>query len=253
MQHIISFSGGLGSFFAAKRVVDKYGAEDCTLLFTDTKEEDEDLYRFMDDASRYLGLPVTTIADGRDLWEVFNDVKFMGNNRIDPCSRILKRELAREWMEANHEPEDAVLYMGIGWDEAHRMEAITSNWEPYTVIAPMVDPPYMGKPQMIEGCKEIGIKHPRLYDHGFFHNNCGGFCVKSGQAQFAKLLSVFPDRYKRHEQEQEKLFTKIKPHGFIRMTIHKKTKYLTLREFREYVEGDGQIDLFETGGCGCFV
>jgi hypothetical protein len=37
------------------------------------------------------------------------------------------------------------------------------------------------------------------------------------------------------------------------MTIHKKTKYLTLREFREYVEGDGQIDLFETGGCGCFV
>ena len=253
MKHIVSFSGGLGSFFTAKRVVEEYGTSDCVLLFTDTKEEDEDLYRFMDDASDYLGLPVTTIADGRDLWEVFNDVKFMGNNRIDPCSRILKRELAREWMEANHEPEESILYMGIGWDEGHRMKAISKNWSPYTVKAPMMDPPYMGRPQMIESCKEIGIKHPRLYDHGFSHNNCGGFCIKSGQAQFAKLLSVYPERYKRHEQEQEKLFTKIKPHGFIRMTIHKKTKYLTLREFREYVENKGQIDIFDLGGCGCFV
>ena len=106
---------------------------------------------------------------------------------------------------------------------------------------------------MIEGCKEIGIKHPRLYDHGFAHNNCGGFCIKSGQGQFFKLLKIFPDRYARHEKEQENLFTKIKPHGFIRMTIDQEPKYLTLREFRKYVEGDGQIDLFETGGCGCFV
>ena len=253
MKHVISFSGGLGSFFTATRVVEEYGRDDCILLFTDTKEEDDALYRFMDDAANYLGVPITTIADERDLWQVFNDERYMGNSRVDPCSRVLKRDLARKWMRENFAPEEVVLYMGIGWDEGHRMTAISKNWSPYTVKAPLMNPPYMGRPQMIESCKEIGIKHPRLYDHGFSHNNCGGFCVKSGAGQFKKLLKTFPERYQRHEDEQEKLFTRIKPHGFLRMTIDKKTKYLTLKEFREHVENDGQIDMFDIGGCGCFV
>ena len=253
MKHVISFSGGLGSFFTATRVVEEYGRDDCILLFTDTKAEDDDLYRFMDDAANYLGVPITTIADGRDLWQVFNDERYMGNSRVDPCSRVLKRDLARKWMRENFAPEEVVLYMGIGWDEGHRMTAISKNWSPYTVKAPLMNPPYMGRPQMIESCKEIGIKHPRLYDHGFSHNNCGGFCVKSGAGQFKKLLKTFPERYQRHEDEQEKLFTRINPHGFLRMTIDKKTKYLTLKEFREHVENDGQIDMFDIGGCGCFV
>ena len=156
-------------------------------------------------------------------------------------------------MEANHKPEESILYMGIGWDEVHRMEAITRNWEPYVVKAPMTDPPYLGRPQMIEGCKEMGVQHPRLYDYNFAHNNCGGFCVKSGQAQFLKLLRVFPDRYRRHEEKQEELFTKIKPHGFIRVTVDKKINYMSLKQFREYVEDQGKVDLFDIGGCGCFV
>ncbi len=54
VQHVVSFSGGLGSFFAAKRVIDQHGTDNTTLLFTDTMTEDEDLYRFLDDTSTYL-------------------------------------------------------------------------------------------------------------------------------------------------------------------------------------------------------
>lgn len=46
-NHIVFYSGGLGSFATALRVVEKYGSEKLTLLFTDTLIEDHDLYRFI--------------------------------------------------------------------------------------------------------------------------------------------------------------------------------------------------------------
>lgn len=51
MKHICSFSGGLGSWMAARRVVAEYGVEDTYLLFTDTLIEDSDLYRFLIEAA----------------------------------------------------------------------------------------------------------------------------------------------------------------------------------------------------------
>jgi hypothetical protein len=88
---------------------------------------------------------------------------------------------------------------------------------------------------------------------GFQHNNCGGFCVKTGQAQFRLLLREFPARYRYHEEQQEKLFSKIGAHGTIRMQRDNKLQYLSMREFREHVEGQGAVDEFDFGGCGCFV
>jgi hypothetical protein len=253
MRHIVSFSGGLGSFMAAERVIQAHGPDDVTLLFTDTLTEDEDLYRFLNDSQTYFGIPVTIIKDGRDIWEVFNDVKYMGNSRVDPCSKHLKRDLAKRWMKDNMPPEESVLYFGIGWDEVNRMKAIEKNWQPYKVSAPLTEPPYLDKSDMINHLQNVGIRPPRLYKMGFPHNNCGGFCVKTGQAQFARLLKEMPKRYAYHEEKQEELFERIGKHGFIRITRNKKLHYLSLKEFREYVEGKGEIDLFDVGGCGCFV
>ena len=72
-SHIVSYSGGLSSFLCALRVQEEQG--DPVLLFLDTKTEDEDLYRFLDDTSKFMDVEVTTVADGRDVWQVFNDVR----------------------------------------------------------------------------------------------------------------------------------------------------------------------------------
>jgi 3'-phosphoadenosine 5'-phosphosulfate sulfotransferase (PAPS reductase)/FAD synthetase len=56
MKHIIFYSGGIGSYFAAKRVLEKHRPEDVILLFTDTLIEDKDLYRFLDETSKKLGV-----------------------------------------------------------------------------------------------------------------------------------------------------------------------------------------------------
>ena len=53
MKHIISYSGGLASFFEAKLAIEKYGQDNVELVFCDTKSEDEDLYRFLDDTEKY--------------------------------------------------------------------------------------------------------------------------------------------------------------------------------------------------------
>ena len=53
--HVISFSGGMGSFAEAEACVSKYGKENVVTLFADTLIEDKDLYRFMKECSAFLG------------------------------------------------------------------------------------------------------------------------------------------------------------------------------------------------------
>lgn len=203
MKHIVFYSGGIGSFGAAYKIV-KQGVNlgDIILLFTDTKMEDEDLYRFIDESTKFLGLGLTTIADGRDVWEIFFSVKFLGNSRVDPCSKILKRDLARKWIKEHYKPEECRLYLGIDWTEEHRWERSKKYWEPYTVDAPLCKEPYIEKSELFTILEDSGIEKPRLYKMGFAHNNCGGFCIKSGQAQFKKLYKEFPERFLYHEERE---------------------------------------------------
>ena len=60
-------------------------------------------------------------------------------------------------------------------------------------------PPYRDKAQLLNEAQSAGLVVPRLYRLGFAHNNCGGECVKGGQAQWIRLLRIFPDRYARAE------------------------------------------------------
>lgn len=47
MTYVVSFSGGVSSWAAAKRLRETVPASDMILLFADTKIEDEDTYRFL--------------------------------------------------------------------------------------------------------------------------------------------------------------------------------------------------------------
>ena len=252
-KRIISFSGGLGSFASAHLTIQKYGKENTVLIFTDTKTEDEDLYRFLDETKNALGCELITLADGRNIWEVFTDVRFHGNSRIDPCSRVLKRELFKKHIKDNYKIDEISIVFGIGSDESHRMTAITNNWMPYQVEAPLIETK-LTREEILDILDNYKIKPPRLYDLGFAHNNCGGFCVKTGQKQMKLLLEKLPARYKYHEEQQEKLFKHLgKEHGFIKKVINNEMRYLTLKQFREMIEAGIKPEMYEQSGCGCFI
>ena len=242
---------------AAKRVAAKFGTADLTLLFTDTLIEDEDLYRFLEQGAANIGVPVTKIADGRDPWQVFHDERFIGNSRIDPCSKLLKRKMAMSWLERHCDPAETKCYVGIDWTESHRYLSLLKRHRAkgWHYVAPLLDPPLMAKPHMLAALKAEGIEPPRLYAMGFAHNNCGGFCIKAGQGHFALLLKHLPERYAWHEAKEQEF----------RETLHKdrailneedscgKKRPLTLKVFRERIQAGQSYDRYAIGGCGCFA
>lgn len=261
--HVVMFSGGLGSWMTARRVADQHGTDNLTLLFADVGSdrsphvgEDEDTYRFITEAAANVGGELVTVKDGRDIWQVFHDNRFLGNSRLANCSKFLKQKPCREWLEAHHDPEDTTVYVGIDWTEMQRLPAVEEGWAPYRVEAPMTEPPLMDKAQMVTACEEAGIEVPRLYRAGFPHNNCGGFCVRAGQAQMELLLREHPDRYAFHEAEEQNLRTYLgKDVAVLRERAgSREGQPLTLTAYRERLEDQpGLFDALDFGGCGCFV
>lgn len=255
MRHIVFYSGGVGSWGAARRVVEQYGKDNAVLLFTDVRMEDEDLYRFVSETAAKLQIEVTSIADGRTPWDVFFDERFLGNSRADPCSKLLKRELARKWIYENFPaPSDVVLHFGIDWTELHRQAPIQRNWLPYKAALPLCEKPLISKAQLFNDLDLLGIAPPRLYELGFSHNNCGGFCVKAGMAHFALLLKAMPERYAYHERKEQELREYLgKDVAILTDRSGGGRRPLTLKEFRERQEAQMRIDLTDIGGCGCFT
>lgn len=260
-KRVVMFSGGIGSWMAARRVADAHGTADLTLLFCDTLIEAPELYRFIEDAATDIGVPLTRIADGRTPFEVFRDERFLGNSRVDPCSKILKRQPADRWLKENCDPADTVVYVGIDWTEGHRFDdgqgaglrprRAAMGW---TYEAPMMEAPFLLKPDMIRMARERGLRPSQSYTDGFPHDNCNGGCCKAGQGQWAHLLRTRPDIYALWEEMEEEMRAEL---GDVSMMTDRsgdgKKKPLTLRAFRERIQAGGQIDAFAFGGCGCFV
>ena len=263
MSHVVMFSGGIGSWATAKWVADNHGTDSLFLVFTDVKGlnqsphvgEDEDTYRFIKDAAENVGGTLIYLNEGRDIWEVFKDRRFLGNSRLANCSHELKQKPSRKWLEENFpNPDDVIVYVGIDWMETHRLPAIVKNYLPYKALAPLTEPPYLDKSQLMEMAKAQGLKIPRLYDLGFSHNNCGGGCVRAGQGQFKKLLEVMPERFATWEaKEQEMREFLDKDVSILSEVVAGVKKPLPLIELRRRVQYQPTlIDETDIGGCGCF-
>lgn len=324
-NHIIFFSGGKGSFSAADYVKTHFPDDNIVLYFTDTRWENEDLYRFINEASDKLELPLLTHSSGLNPIELMFEKKLVFNSMIGDCSKILKMKVAREFLKngivppietwrnkeylrASNFTENTILYFGIGFDEMHREGAIRKNWKPFKVEMPLIE-------NLIDNneiLKKYNIKQPALYDMGFSHNNCNGRCVKAGQAHFKNLKEKMPGEFQKLvEQEhhmkvcvdsyryiksipddeidddvREMLYQELdeayrdyfygrvsKPkmyippaasassehmkfttYSFMKKSIKGSTNPYPLSRFnRDLKEDEKQLDLFDFGGCGCFV
>ncbi len=254
-QHVVMFSGGVGSWACARRVAVQHGTADLVLLFADTRVEDDDLHRFRDEAAENVGGRLVVVADGRTPFEVFHDRRFLGNQRQANCSEELKIKPCRAWLEANAGPDD-VLYVGIDWTEQHRTAAIRRGWRPWRLEFPMCERPFIDKTQMLEALDAEGIARPAAYAEGFPHNNCGAQgCVRGGQAYWMLMLRVRRDAYLRSEAAEQELREHLGADvAILRDRTGGQTRPMTLREARERQESaPGLFDGDEWGGCGCFT
>ncbi len=120
------------------------------------------------------------------------------------------------------------------------------------MLPPLFDEPNLDPDQILDWMRSEGIRPPRLYEMGFTHNNCGGFCIKAGQASFARLLSKLPERYAEHEA-LEGYCRAIGINGTVlRDRRGGKITPMTLKTFRLRLEKKASdFDCNDEGGCGC--
>lgn len=266
MARVVMVSGGMASYEAARRVVRRYRKRNVYLWFADTMMEDNDLYRFLDDIEARLGLPIERMADGRTPWEVFKDERFIGNSRVDPCSKILKRHFLRRQLKDRFPDQPVTVYLGFDWMERHRIEAAGPFWESqgYELDFPLCWEPMLFPDDYPKLLSRHGLEPPRLYGLGFAHNNCGGGCVKAGHKQWALLWQTLPDRFLWHEAQEEKMREFLgKDVAILKDRRGGDSKPLTLRAFRERLEakaranGNGGLEFLNSlpddGACSCFA
>jgi hypothetical protein len=255
MKHIISLSGGIGSYIALKRIVEKHGSENVVAVFCDTLVEDNDLYRFLEDIVNKFSIGIIRLVDGRKPFELCYQHKFLFNSRVAKCSAELKSKPFNEWLKKTYEPNECVLYFGIDFTESHRCNAIVRNYDPYKVEFPLLDEPLLYKNEMLKQLQDDGIEVPRMYKLNFAHNNCGGICFKAGIGHFRNLYLKDKEKYIEAETEEENVREFL---GKDVSILKRNDGVFTLRQLRELLEGSEQyerLNIFEleVGGCGCFV
>jgi len=199
-NRILFFSGGLSSFAVAHHLKINFPNDNILLYFTDTLWEDKDLYRFIDEVSDKLKLPLLKHSKGHDPVQLMIKQHILFNNRFGQCSLQLKMKVSMNYIKKGIKPEyeewynkeylksenyldSPILYFGISFDEFHRTVAIKENWSPYQSEFPLCKEFY----DYDELLKLYDIKKPNLYLKGFSHNNCKGRCVKAGLSHY-KLL-----------------------------------------------------------------
>lgn len=210
------------------------------------------------------------LVEGRDVWEIFRDRRFLGNSGVDPCSEVAKRLVFADWRSANcHRVGELfgapdVFLVGIGDHEPHRFYGDSKGIgilranaaDGWLYEAPLLTPPQSGEFSLFfSPLDQIGPRSPRLYGLGYSHNNCGGFCCKAGQAHFANRFRVQPDRFAYDAMMERKIVAFLG--GDYAMLTDRRggdKKPMTLDTFAERLRAEPQ-KVYEPSpgdsGCGC--
>lgn len=188
------WSGGITSAVACKLAIDLFGKNRVRILFIDTKNEDDDTYRFKKHCEAWYGLPIETISSKtykniREVWRKFKGLNF-ANGAI--CSTELKRAVREAWEEEN---KGDFLYQTHGFDmgETERALAMALNYPDSRPIFPLL---LFGitKDKAVQIITDAGIQLPRPYREGYRNNNCYKTgCVRGGIGYWQKRKREFPE------------------------------------------------------------
>lgn len=255
---VVQFSTGLASAEVAFRAVE--AGREVVVVTADTTIEDEDNWRMAHEVHAALGVPEwVVLCDGRDPMQVGRDERVVPNDRMAVCSKILKRQTIRRYMDERwgSDPASIEVLLGYDWTEPHRHHNSVRAWSPFSIDSPLLRPPYWQKGQLDEWEQRRGIKVPRLYRTGAPHANCGGGCVRAGQVEWRRKL--FTDRDGPHgymwwEREEERTRAMLGKDVSIlrRRSGPDEGRPLTLRQFRQDLEDVPSLfDVDDHGACGC--
>jgi hypothetical protein len=193
------WSGGLTSAVACKLAINIFGKKRCRIIFIDTKNEDDDTYRFKKDCEKWYGIPIETITAIGEKYESIQDVwrKHLSLNVANGaiCSSILKRKCREDWQKKNTDYTHQVFGFEFDKKEFNRSLGMSLNHPKAKAIYPLLMFTY-DKQKCLEIVERAGLKIPITYELGFKNNNCFKTgCVQGGVGYWQKMKREFPDKF----------------------------------------------------------
>ena len=197
MKHVVSFSGGKDSTAMLLRLLEeKYPVDD--IVFFDTGWEFPEMHQHIQQVQDYIGREITTLKPDKpfEYWMFQRPIKKksgkdkskvhrIGNGWPSPmrrwCTRIKAQTID------NYIPKDAVRYIGIAADEAHRTG--TKNLSKYEIKYPLISWD-MSEPEALQYCYDRGFDWGGLYNR-FRRVSC--FCCPLQRlGELKKLRRYYP-------------------------------------------------------------
>jgi PP-loop superfamily ATP-utilizing enzyme len=193
------WSGGVTSAVTCKLCVEWFGLDNVRIIFIDTKNEDEDTYRFKSECENWYGKAIETITnpDFSNIQEVWYKNLSLNVATGAKCSQMLKRLVRERWQRENR-----FSYQAFGFDieEIQRARSMKKNHPVSTPIFPLISE-LLRKNECIRIIKEannlfLKLELPKTYRLGYQNNNCWKTgCVQGGIGYWQKIRKEFPDKF----------------------------------------------------------
>jgi len=188
------WSGGADSAITCWLCLCWFGAENVRVVFIDTKNEDEDTYRFKADCEAWWGVRIESICT--DKWETIEEVweHYLSLNVATGaiCSTELKRVVRQNFQMRN---EFSFQAFGFDAKEIDRARNMKRNYPDSKPIFPLIYELLL-KGESIKILQKYGVQVPASYRMGYTNNNClQTGCVKGGIGYWQKYRIDFPDRF----------------------------------------------------------
>lgn len=192
------WSGGVTSAVTCKLCIGFYGLENVRFIFIDTKNEDDDTYRFLNDCEKWYGKKIETITgigEGHK-YKTINDIwykhKSLNVATGAICSTISKRKVREVWEKTNDYRHQA---FGFEWSEFKRAKSMKMNNPKTKPIFPLLMEG-LSKVDCINIIQNADIRLPEMYQKGFHNNNCFKTgCVQGGIGYWQKIKNEYPDKF----------------------------------------------------------
>lgn len=198
------WSGGADSAITCWLCIKWFGERNVRVIFIDTKNEDDDTYRFKKDCEKWWGVNIETISSKNwdsieDVWEHYLSLN-VATGAI--CSTELKRIVRQDFQLRN-----PYAYQAFGFDtkEINRAKNMKKNYPTSRPIFPLIYE-LIGKGDSILLLQKNGITPPLTYQLGYSNNNCFKTgCVKGGIGYWQKIQKDFPEKFNKMAQLEHKL------------------------------------------------
>lgn len=191
---VVWMSGGVTSAIAAKIAADKYrGILPVHLVNCDTGSEHEDNFRFMNEVSQWLGIPLEIIRNEKykNTIDVYEKTNYLVGVQGARCTLELKKIPRRKYENLATD----LQVFGYDASEEDRATRFSENNPEVATWYPLVEQGII-KSMARQMILSAGIQEPVTYSLGFKNANClKAGCVKGGMGYWNHYRKIFPDEF----------------------------------------------------------